>query len=235
MALSQKDSVLRGQVANFSAVLSASPATYAQSPDVAAAVAALVDAFVQAFDAMMLERANGIRSASATATKNSTRLEMLKALRPIYAYVQDSSTISDADKIALGVLVKKLHPTVPSVPDEAPDVDIVSVTGRTVKLRIHGAASAKRAKPAGCLSANLFSYVGETPPADPTLWRFEGGTTKVIFDVTLPASVQAGSQVWFVACWLNSRSEAGPGCDAVGTTLAGGSTTPMHLSLAQAA
>lgn len=235
MALSQKDSVLRGQVANFSEVLTAAPATYSQSAAVAVAVAALVDAFVQAFDALVLARANGVRSALMTATKNTTRLEMLKTLRPIYAYVQGSAAISDADKIALGVLVKKMHPTAQPAPDEAPDVDIVSVTGRTVKLRIHGAGSTKRAKPAGCQAANIFSFVGEVPPADPGLWRFEGGTSKVIFDVTLPASVEAGSQVWFVACWLNSKSEAGPGCDAVGTTLAGGSTTAMRLSLAKAA
>jgi hypothetical protein len=233
MAFSKNDLELRAQVLNFSTVLAASPSTYNQTSTVATSVTTVVDAFIDALDALTAARANGVRSTPLVETKNSTRLTMLNALRPIYAYIQDSLVISDSAKSAIGVHIKKTTPSDVPVPSEEPSIDILSVKGRTVTIRLHGEDSTKRAKPEGCSLANVYSFVGDVAPSDPALWRFEGCTGKVDeISIVFPATVEAGSQVWFVAQWLNAKGQLGPGCDAVGTTLAGGSTTVTAMKMA---
>ena len=109
------------------------------------------------------------------------------------------------------------------VPSSAPDIDIVSVSGRSVKIRLHDAASpTRRGKPPLVSGAAVFSFVGATAPTDPAQWKFEGNMTRTVVNVVFPGTVAAGAQVWITAFWYNPRAQQGPGTPAVGTNLAGG-------------
>ena len=104
-----------------------------------------------------------------------------------------------------------------------PAVDVIRVSGRTVSLNVHDSASSlKRGKPAGATAAWVYSFVGENYPSDPTLWNFEGATTRPKFDILFPSTVAGGAQVWVCAAWINAKQEAGPTSVPITTNLPGG-------------
>src|SRR5688572_17086951 len=174
MGFSFKDSVLVGQAANFSAVLAASPATYNQTSATAAAVTTAVDLYVDAYNTMVAARANGVRSEQQTATTHATRLEMLNLLRPIYSAVQDSVSISDAEKIALGVYVKAKKYTRQAAPDFAPLLSVAKVDGRVVTLTVRDPNEPDRkGRPPLVSGISVFSHVGAQAPVEASQFKFE--------------------------------------------------------------
>jgi hypothetical protein len=233
MGFSRKDSVLAAEASNFSTVLAASPAVYNETAASATAVTTAVTAFVDSLNTLTEARANGVRSGQMTAAKDADRLAMLSLLRPIYASVQDSVSISNEAKIALGVHVKDTHNTPQPVPDFAPLLSVTKVDGNVVTVRAANPNEpASKARPPFTAGIALFSYVGAEAPTDPAAFKFEGNTGRIDIAVTFPASVATGANVWFVAFFFNNRKQSGPACMPVGATLGSGSVMPPALSLA---
>jgi hypothetical protein len=194
----------------------------------ATAVTAAVDAYVDSLDALLTARANGVASKQSTATKDQKRLEMLQLIRPIYAAVQASMSIDDADKIAIGVLVKSLHPTPQPVPAFAPQMSVVKTNGSIITLRMANPNEPDRkSKPLYTAGISVFSYVGETPPVQATDFKFEGSTGLTTIDVAIPPTVPAGSTVYFTSFYFNNRKESGPASSPISATVGGGTTMPM--------
>jgi hypothetical protein len=227
MGFSRKDSALAAEASNFSTVLALDPVVYGETAGTATAVTAAVTAFVNSFNELTEARANGVHSEQMTATKNSLRKSMLDLMRPIYASVQESTSISDAAKIALGVHVKDTHNTPQPVPDFSPLLSVTKVNGNTVSLRAANPNEPNsKARPPFVSGIAFFSYVGEEAPTDPAAFKFEGNTGRIDIDITFPASVAVGSSVWFVAFFFNNRKESGPACMPVSATLGSGSMMP---------
>lgn len=130
--------------------------------------------------------------------------------------------MSVANKEDIGVNPRNRLPSPIPPPATAPDIDVVSVAGNTVKLRLHQAGSTRRARPAGAIGANVFSFVGEAPPSEESEWNFQGATGKPILDVTFPPGTAPGARVWFTARWFNQRKEQGPATAPIGTNIPGG-------------
>jgi len=228
MGFAKKDSVLKPQVQNFSTVLAASPSTYNQVAGTATAVTTAVDGYVDSLDALEAARANGVRSEQLTATKDQKRLEMLQLIRPLYAYIQDSLAISDTAKVAIGVLVKSLHPTPQPVPGFAPLMTVTATNGSIFTLRMADPNSPDSQKrPLYTAGISVFSFVGEEAPLSATDFKFEGNTGKTTIDVEVPATVPAGSTVWFTCFYFNNRKESGPAASPIAKTLGGGTQMPM--------
>jgi hypothetical protein len=104
-----------------------------------------------------------------------------------------------------------------------PSVDIKSVTGNTVRLRIHDPSNpTRRGKPDGVDGISVFSFVGAEPPTGVAGWHFEGNTTRTVIDVAFDGSVAPGSKVWFTSFYFNARAQSGPACAPVSTNLQGG-------------
>lgn len=225
--------MLSAQAQNFSTVLAADPLIYNETVASAAAVTAAVDAYVDSLGILINARANGVRSQQMTAAKNSDRLAMLNLLRPIYASVQESVSISDEAKIALGVHVKDTQNTPQPVPDFSPYLSVVKVDGHTVTVRAANPNEpASKARPPFVSGIAFFSYVGAEAPTDPAEFRFEGNTGRIDVNVTLPASVPTGSTVWFTAFFFNNRKQSGPACMPVSATLGAGSIMPPAMQIA---
>ena len=108
------------------------------------------------------------------------------------------------------------------MPDTSPNIDILSVVGWTVELRLHNGDSTKRAKPAGVKGATVFSYVGEQPPTSVDDWKFEGNITKTETTINFPSTLAPGTKVWTTAFWFNTTSQSGPAAPPVSTNLQGG-------------
>jgi hypothetical protein len=220
MSVPTKDSALLNWSTNFNTRATASPTTFGLTAAQMTAYTPLHTAFVTAYNAANIP---GSRSKSLVAAKNDAKAALLVAARALYALVAANTTVSAANKDLIDVVVRR-KPTPVPVPSAAPALDVVSVVGKTVKIRLHNAAiPSHRGKPAGVKGAAVFSFVGAEPPTDPSAWKFEGNTTVTTVDIAFPSSTAAGAQVWLTAMWFNERAQSGPGCTPVGANLQFGS------------
>jgi hypothetical protein len=196
-------------------------------------VTAAVDAFVNSLNILTEARANGVRSEQMTAQKNADRQAMLNLLRPVYASVQESVSISDMAKIALGVHVKDTQNDPQPLIDFAPVASVVRVDGNTVIARAKDPNEpTSNARPPFTAGITWCSYVGEEIPTDPGVFKFEGNTGRVETSITFPASVPTGSTVWLVCFFFNNRKQSGPACMPLRATLGAGSIMPPAMNVA---
>jgi hypothetical protein len=208
---------------NANTRLNAAPATYGTTAAVAAQYTAVHDPFITAQDNLAAARAAGNRSASLTALRNAARETLLDFARPLYKQIQANTAVTDAAKIELGVVVPDVQPTPTPPPPFAPGLDVVSVTGRTVRIRLHDSQQpSRRGRPPGVSGAAVVSCVSAEIPTVASDWRWQGNTGTLVADVTFPDTVPAGAQVWIAATWFNDRKEPGPACTPVSTFLQGG-------------
>jgi hypothetical protein len=222
MSVPTKDSLLATYAPNFSGIITLSPTTYNVTAGQATALGTATTNFTTAYAASSAE---GTRSKSLTTAKNSAKTALLSLLRPMYGAIQASATVTNTQKVNLGIALRRLPTPVPA-PSTAPVVSVVSVNGRTVKLRLRDAANPHRVgRPVGVASATVLSYVGATPPPGIGAWRFEGNVSKTVIDVAFPDTVAPGALVWFVAFWSNRKDQPGPTCDPVSTYLQFGSVS----------
>lgn len=220
MAIPTKDSLLVAWGANFDAKATALPATYGLSAAQALSFRTPYLAFVAAYNAISTAEAAGTRSKLLTQNKDNAKHALLLIGRQLYGFIQDNAAVTSGNKEDIGVVVKKTSPTPVPVPSEAPEIDILSTSGNTVRIRLHGADSARRGKPPGVSGAAIYSFVGASAPTEESAWNFEGITGKTEQDVTF-AGAAPGARVWFTAFWFNNRKENGPAAAPVGCNIPG--------------
>jgi hypothetical protein len=179
-------------------------------------------------DALLAARSSGTRSESLTAQKSQAKRDLLDFARSLYKTIQANTSVADADKIELGVRVPDNRPTPRPVPGFAPGLAITSVDGRLVSVRIFDPAFPDRKRmPDGVANATIMSFVGDTPPASPAGFQYEGGTSKTSFDVLFPETATPGTQVWLLAFFSNAREQNGPACNPVGALINYPESIPM--------
>jgi len=203
---------------NFLSLITGTPSAYG-----------LVVAQVNAYDVVNLtyQDAYNLAITPATRTKGAIKAknDAKKALKTmaadLAAIIDATPTVTDQQKIDLGLAIRKTPSPVP-VPTDRPDVDLVSVTARTVTIRVHSGTSDKRGKPDGTTAAWVYSYLGVNYPTDPTAWDFQGATTRSNHEIVFPDTVANGAQVWVCAAWVNRRGDAGPVSVPITTNVQGG-------------
>lgn len=224
MSVPRKDSVLAAWGTNFGTRISAAPVPLGLT----AAMATEFDDRLQAFlTAYAAANSPGSRSKSLVTAKDAAKDLLVDYARGLYGLVQANPNVSDAEKDLLGIVVRSA-PTPQPPPIVAPGTDIVSVSGRRVKVRLHDSASStKRGKPVACLGANVYSFVGASYPSDPSAWQWEGSTTSNNLEVVFPDTVADNAQVWFCAAWFNFRTVSGPISSPITTYLQKGITSEV--------
>ncbi len=228
MAIPTTDAALVIWSDNANTRLTAAPANYGTTAAVATQYNTLHTSFVDARDAVAAARAAGLRSSPLCAAKDDAKLALLAFARPLYKTIQANVAVTDAAKIELGVVVPDRQPSPQPVPGFPPQLTIVSVNGRLVKIRLSDPAHpTHRRMPAGCDGATVMSFVGEEAPVDPAVYKYEGATSKTTVDVLFPESLAPGTQVWLTAFFFNERKQNGPACPAVGAVLNYGGSMPM--------
>src|SRR4051812_43999867 len=88
LAIPKKDSVLVGYIANFAGLISSSPTTYNVPTATATALDAASDAYIASYNALIIARNNGVRSATMTDDKDSKKDSMLQIAREVYGQIQ---------------------------------------------------------------------------------------------------------------------------------------------------
>lgn len=218
-----KDSLLVPWSNNFGGLIAVDPSAYGLTAAQVTAFNGVRSDFSGDYNTLMTSRANGTYSQSLTAIKDAAKDALLTLARELYAFVQANTSVSDADKIALGVTPRSNGLTPVPAPTERPGMDLLSVVGRTVSVHIHDAGSSmKRGKPDGAVAAWVYTYAGAEYPSDPTLWQFQGGYNKPLVDINFPNTMASGQQVWVCAAWVNGKNEAGPTSVPISTNVQGG-------------
>ncbi|MEM1446262.1 MAG: hypothetical protein AAGF84_09420 [Planctomycetota bacterium] len=152
----------------------------------------------------------------AVQTKNTAKKSMLDEARKLISQLQGSSVMTDAKRDALQIPIKDSEPTPVPPPSEAPTLEILSQNGHEVTFRLLPASGpSRRRKPEGVQGATVLTYVGDTAPLDPTVWTFQGNTTKNVKTIVFDESIAPGTKVWLTAFWFNRRTQSGPPCDPV--------------------
>jgi hypothetical protein len=165
------------------------------------------------------------RSKTNVATKNAARTSLKDAATLLANKVYSTATVTDAQKVELGIPPRNPPTPIPA-PATSPVIEVVSMTGWTVRIRLRDSGGSSRGKPAGTIGASIFSHVGASAPTDISEYKFEGSTGRVNkIDVAFPDTLAAGTKVWLTAFWFNGRKQSGAACAPVSANLPGGSVS----------
>ena len=209
--------------ANFAARTSADPAAVGLTADQAAAFAVLHDAFEHAYRLATRPETN---SKANIIAKNRAKQDLLYGpggARALVNIVQACPAVTNDVRAQLALAIPDAEPTPVPRPDIAPDLSIVSTIGRRVRIRLHDQMSPDRCgRPVGVQGAVIVHFAGEAPPADPAQWTFNRLTSKMAFEVDLPATLPPGERVWLSAMWFNARKECGPAATPESTRIIDG-------------
>jgi hypothetical protein len=206
--ISTTDSGLAAWAGNASTRLTSNFADYNMTAPEAAAYTALYDAYIASLSAV---NTIGARSKALVQDKNEKKADLLKASRVIYKLVQASDTISGENKTLLNVVIPKTTPTKAVAPGFAPILTVEKVNGRLVSVRAQDSQTpTSRRRAPGTIGLMIFSHVGATAPTDVNLYKAEGLSGTVNFDVLFPDEVEPGTNVFITACWFNDRKETSP-------------------------
>lgn len=204
--------------ANFLALITDTPTAFGLVAGDAAAYGLVHDVWAAALAACDPAQ----RNKTATVAKNAARANLKNAAILLANKVYSTSTVSDAQKVELGIPPRSAPTTVP-VPASAPVMEVISVSDWTVRMRLRAAGGVSRGKLPGTAGASVFSYVGPTPPTDIASWKFEGNCGRVTrIDVAFDNALAPGTKVWLCAFWFNGRKQSGPACTPVSANLPGG-------------
>ena len=162
------------------------------------------------------------RTRGAIAGKQASKRSLIAEARELARIINAFPGTTNQQRIDLGLNPRKGEATPINPPTEAPVLEVVSAIGRLLRIKLHAQDSTRRGKPEGVSGATIFSYVGSAPPADINQWTFEGSTTTTTAELTFPASVPAGAQIWLCSFWFNPRTQSGPLCMPVSAYIAGG-------------
>jgi hypothetical protein len=218
-----RESILVPWSTNFGTKIGNAPESVGLTPLQAAAYSALHDSFVSLYNTV---NDPATRSPMNIALKDVAKQALLDEIRLLAGIIQSFPGTTNPMRVDLNLPTRGNEPTPIPAPAKAPLVVVKSVEGRTVRCRLIDVDNPiKRGKPEGVSGAALFSYVGETAPAELADWKFEGNTGRTTVEVLFPSTLAAGTTVWLTAFWFNPRKQAGPLSDAIRAYLPGGSVS----------
>jgi hypothetical protein len=209
---------LASGAANLVAIVTPVPATYGL---VAGEVTSYTTLSTN-FSTLLTQAQNPVtRTSVVVENKNAAKRLLKTASVNMARTITAVSSVTNAQLLALR-LNERVIPTPRPVPSEPPTLDVVSVSGRLVKVRVHDSASESRRKPFGAIGANIYSFVGAEAPTNPRDYHFEGMATRATVDILFPDSVASGATVWLSAQWVSARGQQSIGSVPISFTLQGG-------------
>ena len=232
MAFPIDNTRLVGFSTNFNTVLSNGPEVYQLTIEDAAAYNAVHVAYLSAQTAVVDARDLGRRDKALTAARDAAKANLLSLGRSYYAAIQKNPAVTDEAKTVIGVHVIDSNPQPEPTPMVQPIVEVLGVVNRTISLKIQNTGTA--AKPPYAMYNAVYTYVGETYPADPSAWYYHGGSGQNERSIIMPADTQPGAVVWVLAMWMNRKLHTGPASTPTMTRVQGGgvnaATTTMRMA-----
>jgi len=216
-----KDAAFSNWLDNFSALLTASPATYGQTAGTATAVAAVTATWDAAY---ALVTSPATKTADTVQAKNTARVNALATVRPVAQNIRLNPAVATADKIAIGVNPNTSVPAPVTPPATYPILNIQAGASLQLYVRYRDSAASPsvKSKPYGVQSVQIKYLVSATPISDVSLLTQQFTATKS------PSLIQfapgdGGKQCYMAAYYLLRNGRASGFGPIVGFTVPIGS------------
>lgn len=208
MAVPKTDARFAQYSQNFYTRGSAAPQEFGLSEADMEQYGLLHQAWSAAYAACMVE---GGKSAALVRRKETAKAAILPFARQLYSFIQSSLSVSDANKLLMGVTIPKSNPTPTAPPDLAPLIAVLSVVGRSARFKLTDAsAPTSRRRPINAAGAMIMIYAGPTPPGSDVGWKPYCQTGKPMFTVQFANDIAPGTPCWVIARWYSRRGEYSP-------------------------
>ncbi len=148
---------------------------------------------------------------SATDEKDAKREALVSLMRGVANGVQANAAVTDAQKAALGITVRKTTKTPVPIPATTPSLQRVDTSTRAIlRLFIADASTPEtKAKPPGVQGCEIREQIGGTAPVDPEAMQFLAIETRMPYRADFEAG-DVAKTVYFALRWRNTRGEPGP-------------------------
>lgn len=162
---------------NFSTLITGAPATFGLISGDAVIIAAQQTAYHGAF---VTANDPSTRTPAAVSAKDAAKAAALAVVRPYAVGISVNPGVTDEDKTAVGVTVRKLVPSPIPTPTAVPQVSFVSAVPLTTTLQVRNTATpTSKAKPFGAIGVEMWMAIGTTAAVDPDQLSYVGSFTKI--------------------------------------------------------
>lgn len=200
-----KDADFGPWLLNLATLATATPAVYGLTAPEAVVITGQSDAWAAAYP---LATDPGTRTPATVANKDAVRAAAEATVRPLCVRVSLNPAVTDENKTALGVTVRKTVPTPVPPPTTRPSLTLVSVTPGNQLIRYTDAdLPAGKGKPAGAIGVQLWAAIGTVPAVDPAQAAFMAVITKSPQNIATNPADRAKT-ITFFARW---QTRSGPG------------------------
>ena len=206
-------------LANFSTLITASPATYGLTSGDATSIAAQNTIIAAAYG---LITSPSTKTAATVGAYNADKINALALIRPYAQLISNNAGVSSANKIALGLNPKTSVPIPITAPNTSPALTAqsTSTTGTILRYRDSTASPSVKAKPYGVVQIQIFATTSTTPITDPSLLPLVATLTKSPATIAL-GSANAGKTAYFAARWITRKGLVGPWSSIISYVIAG--------------
>lgn len=185
---------------NFNALILATPSAYGLSSADAVALNTMTTSYIAAYN---LAIAGGTRGPANIAAKDAARANVTTRARQLATLIQANPAISDEQKTALGLTVRKTNKTPIPAPTSSPLLTFIAATPFQATLRFADQSTpSARLKPFGALQLSLTAAVA-------------AGSTQTLIVTKNPVAVNfltgdVGKVVTFTGKWATRTGLLGP-------------------------
>jgi len=195
-------------LANFSARITAAPATFGLTVGEAATIDAAYTAWHAAY---LLATAPGTKTKVTVAAKDVERILSMDVVRPYAIQISLNPGVLASDKVDVGVNPRTSVPGPIMPPITAPVVVVQSAIALELYMAYRDFLSAPKvkSKPYGVTRMQLFGKTSPTPIVDPLLLDWVLDATKSPFTCSFGAA-SAGLKFYYSGRWVVRTGLAGP-------------------------
>lgn len=162
------------------------------------------------------------RTPATVAAQTTARNASLAVFRLYSQIINNNLAVTDEQRAALQITIRATAKTPIAAPLTWPVLTVRAINPlqHVFLWRDSSAPSLNvRSKPFGALGAQLFQYIGVTPPSTPKLAVFVGLFTRLDIVVDLEAG-DVGKTAYYYARWITARGLEGPLVGPVTATIA---------------
>jgi len=209
---------LASGAANVVAIVTPVPGDYGVDATIMTNYGTLTDSFT---DLLTQSENPGTRTPVVIGQKNIAKKLLRSASIDLARIFISTPAVTNPQLVELR-MNERVTPQDRPVPPDAPKVDIDSVSGRIANIRVHDVTPDSRGLAFGARGAFLYTFVGNSAPASPSLYTFQGLTTRAKAQIAFPDSVSSGAVIWISACWVGRGGETSVASEPISFTLQGG-------------
>lgn len=191
---------------NFFTLIDASPTSYGLIAGDATAIGVQNTAFQAAY---AISTTPGTRTSATIATTRGARISAEAVCRPYAMRINANQSVSNAQRVDLGLTVRITTPTPVPPPATQPVLMLVSAIPQVHNMQFRDASTpTAKAKPANVVGLELWCSVGTVAATDPAQCTYKQGVTKTPFQAGFSAP-DKGKIATYFARWQTRSGPSG--------------------------